>query len=149
METRANYIAVGLMTLVAIVAAFFFIYWAGNYEGGDDRRALNVRIVGSVSGLAVGSAVQFNGIDVGRVTALGLDQSDPRFVIVSTSIDPDVPVRSDTRASIGVRGLSGGAFVQLEGGSPNAAGLLTRETPGAVPLIEGDPSTLNELIDSA
>ena len=87
METRANYIAVGLMTLVAIVAAFFFIYWAGNYEGGDDRRALNVRIVGSVSGLAVGSAVQFNGIDVGRVTALGLDQSDPRFVIPPDSSD--------------------------------------------------------------
>ena len=28
METRANYVIVGIFTLVAIVAAFAFVYWA-------------------------------------------------------------------------------------------------------------------------
>ena len=28
METRANYVIVGIFTLVAIVTAFAFVYWA-------------------------------------------------------------------------------------------------------------------------
>ena len=51
METRANYIAVGLLTLVALVASFLFVYWVGNYESSQENAVLDVRIQGSVSGL--------------------------------------------------------------------------------------------------
>lgn len=149
METRANYIIVGLMTLLAIVSAFFAIYWIGRFDTGTDTVPLDVRIRGSVSGLGPGSTVSFNGITVGRVTGLQLDASDPGIVIASTEIRDDVPVREDTRASIGIRGLSGGAFVQLEGGSPNAAPLLASAAPDARMVIEGDPSSMNELIARA
>ena len=147
METRANYIAVGLMTLLAIVAAFFAIYWVGKFDAGDAATPLNVRIKGSVSGLASGSTVQFNGIDIGRVVGLQLDESDPRFVIIQTEVRSDIPLRSDTKASIGTRGLAGGAFVQLEGGTPSQPQLLQASAPGQrPPSIDGDPSSINELV---
>lgn len=146
METRANYIAVGIMTLVALVAAFLFIFWIGNYNDSRDTAEMDIRIRGSVSGLGVGSAVQFNGITVGRVIALQLDAQDPRIVVARAAIRPDVPVRKDTRASIGIRGLSGGAFIQLEGGTPNAPALFASNST-TVPTINGDPSTISELMN--
>ena len=102
METRANYVAVGLFTLVALLAAFVFVYWVGRFDRGEDLIALDVRIKGSVSGLTTSSNELFNGIRVGRVTGLSLDRDDPRFVIVNTEINSQTPVRADTRAT-GVR----------------------------------------------
>jgi len=145
METRANYIAVGIMTLVALVAAFLFIFWIGNYSDTRDSAHVDIRIRGSVSGLSVGSSVQFNGITVGRVVALQLDAQDPRIVVARAAIRPDVPVRVDTRASIGIRGLSGGAYIQLEGGTPGAARLFVANAT-EIPTINGDPSTISELM---
>ena len=149
METRANYVAVGLLTLVAIIAAFVFIYWLGNRGAGSETAALDVRIRGSVSGLGIGSSVQFNGINVGRVTGLHLDGDDPRFVIARTEVQANLPIRTDTRASIGVRGLSGGAYIQLEGGTPAAQNVFAAPLADGltIPRVEGDPSSVSELIN--
>ena len=147
METRANYIAVGFFTLAAIVITFALIYWFGRYGEEENLVPVDVRIQGSVSGLGAGSLVQFNGINVGRVTNLSFDPDDPRFVIVHTRVNSTTPIRSDTRATIGIRGLSGGAFVQLEGGTPTATSLLASNDPNAsIPSIEGDPAALSDLL---
>lgn len=148
METRANYVAVGIFTLVALVMGFVLVYWFGRFDGRDQLVPLDVRVQGSVSGLGEGSLVTFNGIDVGRVSGLLLDATDPRFVIVNTMVNKNTPVRADTRASIGIRGLSGGAYIQLEGGSPQELQLLQnpdRESSDA-PMISGDPAALADLV---
>ncbi len=147
METRANYIAVGIFALAAIVSAFVLTYWFGRYSDGNNLAPLDVRIQGSVSGLGAGSPVQFNGINVGRVRTLSLDTDDPRYVIVHTEINKNTPVREDTRASIGIRGLSGGAYIQLDGGSPVAPALLKDPAEdGPTPSISGDPAALVDLL---
>lgn len=148
METRANYIAVGLFTLLAIVTVFAGIYWFERYGEDENLVPIDVRIEGSVSGLGPASAVQFNGINVGRVDTLTLDQADPRYVIIRALISSSTPIRADTKASIGIRGLSGGAFLQLEGGSPTALSLLSNSTPGgAVASINGDPAAVADLLE--
>ena len=131
METRANYIAVGFFTLMAIIVVFAVIYWFGRYGEDDNLVPIDIRIQGSVSGLGPASLVQFNGIDVGRVEGLSLDHADPKIVIVRALINKATPVREDTKATIGVRGLSGGAFVQLEGGGAESASLLGAANLGA------------------
>ncbi len=149
METRANYVAVGVFTILAIVATFALVYWTAGYSSRDSLVPLDVRIEGSVSGLGPGSVVQFNGITVGRVEDLSLDTSDPRYVVVHTKIDPNTPVRSDTKASVGLRGLSGGAFIALEGGTAESAAILVQaaDAPeGFTPRIVGDPSAISDLI---
>ena len=148
METRANYIAVGFFTLVALVAAFVSIYWFGRYGDKNDFIPVDIRIQGSVSGLGPGSQVQFNGINVGRVKGLSLDPEQPQFVIVHTELLSSTPVRQDTRATIGIRGLSGGAFIQLEGGTPDSPSLLQigDGQSSTIPQIEGDPAALADLL---
>lgn len=151
METRANYIAVGLFTVFALVVALALVYWYGRLGDSDNLVPLDIRIEGSVSGLTPGSSVQFNGITVGRVTGMRLDATDPRFVIVNTRVAASTPVRNDTTASIGVRGLSGGAFIALKGGTPSAPVLLASvgadDTAGQTPTIQGDPAALADLLE--
>ena len=147
METRANTTAVGLFTLVTIAVAIGVVYWFNRYGEDDGFVPLDVRIQGSVTGLARGSGVQFNGIGVGRVDRLRVDPDDPRVVIVRVLVRPETPVRSDTRASVGLRGLSGAGFIQLEGGSPDAQALLRRESDEPVPALQGDPAALQDLLN--
>ncbi|MEL6504571.1 MAG: MlaD family protein [Pseudomonadota bacterium] len=148
METRANYIAVGLFTVLALVVALALVYWYGRLGDANDQLPVNIRIQGSVSGLSSGSVVQFNGISVGRVESMRIDPTDPRFVIVRTRVDAATPIRRDTRATIGVRGLSGGAFISLKGGTPDAPVLLASNTAdGTVPTIPGDPAALADLLE--
>ena len=39
METRANYVLIGLFTLAVIVGAFGFVYWFNTIGGAGERAA--------------------------------------------------------------------------------------------------------------
>ena len=77
METKANYVLIGLFTLAVMVGAFGFIFWLHHAAGTGDRVAYRVIFDGSVSGLRTGGPVLFNGIRVGEVTRLQLDPQRP------------------------------------------------------------------------
>jgi phospholipid/cholesterol/gamma-HCH transport system substrate-binding protein len=137
METRARYALIGLFMLAVIAASFGFVYWLENKGGFSQRDVYQIKFQGSVSGLLVGSAVLFNGIRVGEVTALGLDADSPQEVTATIAVDRYTPIRSDTDVSIESQGLTGGAAVALKGGnssSPVAAG-----DDGAPPTLLAAP----------
>ncbi|MFD2184130.1 MlaD family protein [Rhodoplanes azumiensis] len=120
METRANYILVGLFTLAVVVGAFTFVYWFSAPPGGLDRKRYDVVFEGAVSGLRPGSWVLFNGIRVGDVTTVRIDPDAPRQVIVGIAVDRAVTLRTDTQVGLDFQGLTGFASVSLRGGSATA-----------------------------
>ena len=133
METRARYVLIGLFALAVIAAGFGFVYWLENSAGIGERAHYRIRFDGSVSGLLLGSPVQFNGIRVGEVTGLGLDSADPRNVIVNIAVAAATPVRSDTVVGLAFGGLTGVPEVALIGGSPSAAPIESAD--GETPLL--------------
>jgi len=145
METRANYVTVGLFTLIVLAAAFAFIYWVARLDESSGLVPLNVRIAGSVTGLGEGSEVLFNGIKVGKVDRVAFDPQDPRIVYAITSVKSDTPVRADTSASIGSQGLTGISYISLRGGTPGAALLLAGE---GVPVIDATPSAVGDILET-
>jgi phospholipid/cholesterol/gamma-HCH transport system substrate-binding protein len=116
METRAPFIIVGAFVLAAIGAVFGFVYWLHNSAGTGTRTLHHVQFDGSVSGLLVGAAVLFNGIQVGEVTDLGLAIDNPRRVNVTIAVATGTPVRADTKAGLDFQGLTGVPVIALEGG---------------------------------
>ncbi len=137
MEIRARYTLIGAFVLAVIGAIFGFVYWL-NSGGGLGQRALyRIRYENTVSGLLRGSAVLFNGVRVGEVTALQLEAKSPRQITVTVAIDPQTPVRADTRVGIDFQGLSGAPAVALTGGSPDAP--LSPKAAGEPPLLLADP----------
>ncbi|WP_181707457.1 MlaD family protein [Chthonobacter rhizosphaerae] len=150
MESRANYAAIGLFVLVMLMTGLGFLYWLTN--AGERARQVDVRVVfnGAVTGLNTGSAVLFNGIKIGEVARLTLDDRDPNTVVAIISVDRTTPIRTDTRATLSYQGLTGVANLQLEGGSRNAP-LLVDAVPedNGTPTIQAEVSPFQDIIESA
>jgi phospholipid/cholesterol/gamma-HCH transport system substrate-binding protein len=147
METRANYVLIGLFTLAVIVGAFGFVWWFERASEGTSRASYEIVFDGSVSGLRTGSAVLFNGIRVGDVTSLALDGDDPGRVIVKVGISPQTPVRDDTIASLEYQGLTGIASVALQGGQQSSPPIAVE--PGQLPRIKSEPGAAADFYRSA
>jgi phospholipid/cholesterol/gamma-HCH transport system substrate-binding protein len=140
METRANYVLIGVFTLAVVAGVFGFVYWFQNIGGTGERAYYRVVFDGSVSGLRTGASVLFNGIRVGEVTGLKLDPAKPQQVTATLSIDKSVTVRNDTQIGLEFQGLTGIAAVSLKGGSPDApvvVGVGPKEAPLALTAPPG------------
>jgi len=101
-----------------------------------------------VTGLGNGTTVRFNGIDVGHVSKLNFDPDDPKKVIVTLQVDPALKLHEDSVASIASEGLTGGSYVEIDGGSKTAP-VIKPKYWGDYPTIKSKPSTLQQLEESA
>ena len=132
MEIRARYILMGAFTLGVIAAIFGFVYWMHATGGFRERAVYRIQAENSVSGLLKGAAVLFNGIRVGEVTDLRLNPNLPSQVTVLIAVERDTPIRSDTRIDIDFQGLTGVAFISMNGGTATAP----------LPASKGEPPVL-------
>ena len=99
METRANHVWVGAVTLILLGAlALFFVWLAGINKGAQDE--YDIFFKQSVAGLAKGSQVSFAGVPVGQVQTISLWEKDPQFVRVRIKVDDEVPILLGVTATI-------------------------------------------------
>jgi phospholipid/cholesterol/gamma-HCH transport system substrate-binding protein len=146
METDKHYFIEGLFIIVFAAAAAVLSVWLTN-SGHRDDVLYRIYFAESVSGLSVGDTVKFQGVDIGNVKSLKLDTADPQRVEVDVSLRKDAPIKTDTRASLNLKGITGVVFVELSGGSANAQMLAAATPAGQVPQIPADKSTLAQLLD--
>ena len=140
METKVNYAAVGLFTIllgVALVAGLLWLAAGGNFSKQYDSYFAYLNE--SVAGLNLNAPVKYRGVDVGRVSEIRLDPVNPETVRLTFELDKGTPVKTDTEAVLKTQGLTGIAYVELSGGS-RAASLMTRSTNGDFPVIPTKPS---------
>jgi phospholipid/cholesterol/gamma-HCH transport system substrate-binding protein len=147
METKANYVAVGAFVLACILGIVVALLWLAGFQYSQEYALYRTSFEGPVTGLGDGTPVRYNGIDVGRVKDLQFDPSDPKRVIVNMQVKPDLRIPADSLASIASEGLTGGSYVEIDGGTVNAAKLGDDGNP--VPTIKSRPSTLQQLEQSA
>jgi phospholipid/cholesterol/gamma-HCH transport system substrate-binding protein len=148
METKANYVLIGAFTIAVSVFLLLFGLWAAKYSSERNWQEYFVVFNEPVTGLSQGSSVQYNGIAIGTVEELSLAPQDPRRVIARVKLQDEAPVKTDTRAKLSVTGLTGTTFIQLTGGSPEAPRLTARDN-GDLPLIQTEPSALQNISDTA
>ncbi|WP_367381313.1 MlaD family protein [Stenotrophomonas cyclobalanopsidis] len=148
METKANYVLIGAFTLITGLALLAFGLWAAKYS--SDRTWQEYRVVfrEAVTGLSVGSPVQYNGIAVGSITELNLVPDDPRQVVARIRLNSNTPVKTDTRAKLAITSLTGPSIIQLSGGTPQSPTLTTVNKDPA-PIIPTTPSALQNITDVA
>ncbi|MCO5148039.1 MAG: MCE family protein [Aquamicrobium sp.] len=150
METRANYVMVGIFTLVTVLAAFGFVYWTAGLGDRGEVSTLRFRIHGSASGLVRGSVVLFNGVKVGDVTRVYIDVSNPSVAIADAQVDRLTPVTRSTQADVGLAGLTGQANIEMRGGNPAEPNLLDlAEAEDTIAELTANPSAVANLLESA
>ena len=118
METKANYILIGAFALFGLFAAMGMLVWLAKFET-DRRYAYYDILFASVAGLNQAGDVRYNGLPVGQVVGLELDEEDHTKVRVRIEISEDTPIRSDTVATLRSQGVTGVSFVSLAGGGPD------------------------------
>lgn len=148
METRANFVLIGAFTLLVALGLLAFGLWAAKFSSDRNWQQYQVVFSEAVTGLSVGSPVQYNGIAVGSITDLALDPNDPRKVIAQLRLNASTPVKTDTQAKLAISSLTGPPIIQLTGGSPQAARLVDSTTQ-AIPRIAAAPSALQNISDTA
>lgn len=148
METKANYVAVGAFVLACVIGLVVTILWLAGVQYSQEYAYYQAYFRGSVTGLGKGTVTRYNGIEVGRITNLEFDPADPRRVIVTMQVQPNLNIREDSVASIESLGFTGGAFVEITGGTAQSP-LLVTHGEQRYPVIRTKPSTFAELQQSA
>ena len=134
MERDAKYATIALFALACVAAAVAFIWW---YSGRGDQREYQTHEIyfqGTVSGLSKGSPVRYLGVDVGRVTYLGVDKADPGQVKVVADIDSSAPISGGTLAKLGLLGLTGLLYIDLQQ-NPDTSGTKALQRGTQHPVI--------------
>lgn len=146
METDKHYFFEGLFIIGFSIAAAIFAVWLGS-SGHHDDVIYRIHFPDSVSGLTVGDPVKYRGIDVGTVKSMIIDPDNPRLVQVEVRLRKETPVKTDTRASLELKGITGVVFIELNGGDPAAKTLLAVTPPGKIPEIPSEKTGLKAMLD--
>jgi phospholipid/cholesterol/gamma-HCH transport system substrate-binding protein len=155
MEREAKYATLAVFALACILAAVAFVWW---YSGRGDRRdfvAYEIYFQGTVSGLSKGSPVRYLGVDVGRVTALDIDKLDAGRVKVIAEIDSTAPISGATIAKLGLLGLTGLLYIDLQqdpaipADRPLQDGVRHPVIPSGKGTIEASAERLPEILGQA
>ncbi|MFM2371352.1 MAG: hypothetical protein RIS85_1074 [Pseudomonadota bacterium] len=153
METRANHIWVGLVTLALLAATALLTVWIARLNQGK-LNEYDIFFKQSVDGLAKGSEVAFSGVPSGQVKQIELWERDPEFVRVRIAVDHKVPILQGTTASL-QGSFTGVSTIQLSGAVKGAPLIECpkenkRATcPEGVPVIPTKRSGLGEILSNA
>ena len=146
METRANHVWVGAVTLALLALVAAFIVWIARIgEGRQDE--YDIFFKQSVDGLAKGSEVSYAGVPVGQIKDIELWKKDPSFVRVRITVKDDVPVLMGTTATI-QGSFTGVADILLEGAVKGAPPLV-EPGPEGVPVIPTKQGGLGAILSNA
>lgn len=151
METKANYLLIGLFTITGLLCSMAFLLWLAKVQV-DQQYSYYFINFDNVTGLSNAGDVRYNGLPVGRVVDLQLDPVDPSKVRARIELDVQTPIRTDTVATLQSQGVTGVSFVALTGGSAEAPMLQENGTIEAKPsplqsVLEGAPVLLQRAVD--
>ena len=150
METKANYIAVGAFVLACMLALVVTELWLAGVQYSQEFVYYQTTFSGSVTGLGKGTVVRYNGIEVGRVDSLDFAKDEPSSVVAIMQVRPDLNIHDDAIASIASQGLTGGSYVEIDGGKKkDKDSVLPHTSRTPYPSIKSQQSTLAQLAETA
>lgn len=109
-QSRAFY--VGAFVLTGVVLALTALIFLGISDWFARTNSYVTYFDASVQGLNVDADVKFRGVDVGKVTEISL-APDNILIEVVMELDPEFTVRDSLRAKLGLSGISGLRYVEL------------------------------------
>jgi phospholipid/cholesterol/gamma-HCH transport system substrate-binding protein len=115
-KTRLG-IFLAMATVIFLVVLGFFL--VPKLEEAGDTYYIDFRDT-SVNGLLLGSAVRYQGVEVGKVTKIEVNLKATNSVFVFIKIQRGFPIKKDTVAVLNYAGITGLKFIDLQGGSPGA-----------------------------
>jgi phospholipid/cholesterol/gamma-HCH transport system substrate-binding protein len=145
MKMRASNLRIGTVTLTIVAVAFSGLLAYRKIHHISQEGPLRIVFEGgSASGLRRNGSVNFDGVQVGEIVSLKLD--NPRKVVALVRVDKAAPLRKDTVVGLEFQGLTGVAAISLTGGDASAPP-VPLDTDG-VPTLTADLSEIESIRDT-
>lgn len=112
MSNNRQHLIVGLFVVIA--ASILIGVWL--WMSSSNRKAYDTYVSvfhEPVDGLSDNSLIKYNGVEVGKVKLIHLDNANPRNIYVYLDILQDVAINKNTTASIKSQGVTGMSYVAL------------------------------------
>ncbi len=144
MKTRASNLMIGSIALGVVLAAFVGLLGFRKIHSLQQQSLLRIVFEGSASGLRKGGSVNFDGVQVGEIRSLKLD--NPRKIVALVMLDNIAPIRADTVVGLEFQGLTGVAAIALTGGSASAPPVPMDKD--GIPILTADLSETESIRDT-
>jgi phospholipid/cholesterol/gamma-HCH transport system substrate-binding protein len=144
MKMRSN-LMIGTTTLTILAVGLFGLLGVRKIR--TISQETRMRIVfegGSASGLRRGGSVNFDGVQIGEIISLKLD--NPRRVVADVRVDKNAPIRKDTVVGLEFQGLTGIAAISLVGGDSSEPPVPADKD--GVPSLTADLSEIQSIRDT-
>jgi phospholipid/cholesterol/gamma-HCH transport system substrate-binding protein len=145
MEEKVNFALVGIFVLVLSAALLGGILWFSSDKSyGTSYDMYQTYMRESVSGLNLNSPVRYRGVEVGQVRKIALAPGNVEQVQLTLAVEHGTPIKVDTLAVLQSHGLTGIAYIELTGGTQEAA-FLQKQPGEEYPVIKTEPSLMRRL----
>jgi phospholipid/cholesterol/gamma-HCH transport system substrate-binding protein len=144
METKPNYVLVGAFVIVLSAAIVIIVLWLFGYSANESYKTYLILTKYSVNGLSQNSLVKYKGVNVGSVEKIDIDPNNPEIVRIFIKVKSNIPIKTDTVATVSAQGLTGLASIDLTGGTKNAP-LLESVDHNEYPTIKSKMSELQKI----
>lgn len=144
METKTNYTIVGVVVLILLVGLITTMLWLSIGFNQKKYSTYTVYMHEAASGLTEDAPVKYNGVQVGTVKEIKLNENDPRQVEILLDIEEGTPITTSTFATLNSQGITGVTYIGLSATSSNLTPI--QKMPGEpYPVIPAKPSVFNQL----
>jgi len=145
MKMRSSNLMIGTTTVAILAIGLFGFLGVRKYRAiSQETRMRIVFEGGSASGLRRGGSVNFDGVQIGEVISLRLD--NPRNVVAEIRVDKNAPIRKDTVVGLEYQGLTGIAAIALVGGESSDPPVPANKD--GVPTLIADLSEIQSTRDT-
>lgn len=129
-----------ISTIIFLVILGFFL--VPKLREAGETYYINFRNT-SVNGLLLGSAVRYQGVEIGKVTRIQVNRADLDSVFVYIKVQRGFPIKRDTKAVLALAGITGVRFVDLSGGSRDSVRL---ESGGEIQMDRGLMDQVGDIV---
>src|ERR1700677_4817659 len=145
MKMRSSNLMIGTTTVAILAIGLFGFLGVRKYRAiSQETRMRIVFEGGSASGLRRGGSVNFDGVQIGEVLSLRLD--NPRKGVAEVRVDKNAPIRKDTVVGLEFQGLTGIAAISLVGG--DSSDPPAPADKDGVPTLTADLSAIQSIRDT-
>ncbi len=107
--------ALGLLILIISIISIFYYSSKLNLFKKMDTLQINSSFF-DIGNINIGNDVKINGVKVGEITAISLDQESYMAIITST-VDQSIKIPNDSKFKISNNGFIGSPYIEIELGN--------------------------------
>lgn len=147
MDTRINFLKIGLFVSLLSTLLIFSIFWLGKF--GLESKKYDTYFTffdDSINGLNIGSSIKYKGLDIGVVKNISINPKNSEEIKIELEIQKGTPIKHDNYAILGSLGITGLKYIELKGGSSESP--LLEDNKFGEKVIESKKSTLSNIVTS-